>query len=99
MLIQAAYSYEGIGLVLPLRRAMKKPTHFSFVLDMGYVAVFFFYLIIGVLGYIGFGPCTRPEITLNLPDSIIGDSVKLLMVRIASINSLTSLRVRCGMML
>ena len=61
---------EGIGVVMPVENAMKKPQHFlgcPGVLVVAMSAIVFFYSTLGLFGYLRYGDVLRGSITLNLP--------------------------------
>ncbi|XP_050672680.1 proton-coupled amino acid transporter-like protein CG1139 [Leptidea sinapis] len=64
------FAMEGIGLVMPVENAMKKPQHFlgcPSVLVVAMSAIVFFYSTLGLFGYFRYGDLARGSITLNLP--------------------------------
>lgn len=63
----AIFTYEGIGLIIPIQESMKRPEKFPKVLAlvMGVITVVF--LSSGVLGYATFGSKTETVVLLNLP--------------------------------
>ena len=71
------FSYEGIGCILPLENEMKNPEDFSWVVNVGMGLSTILYLSMGVLGYIAFGNTIDGSITLNLPDTVFYDAVKI----------------------
>ncbi|XP_040831809.1 proton-coupled amino acid transporter 3-like [Ochotona curzoniae] len=74
----ALFTFEGVGMVLPLKNQMKNPQHFSFVLYIGMSLVVVLYILLGTLGYMKFGADTQASITLNLPNCWLYQSVKLM---------------------
>ncbi|XP_022273495.1 proton-coupled amino acid transporter 3 isoform X5 [Canis lupus familiaris] len=74
----AIFTFEGVGMVLPLKNQMKHPQHFSFVLYLGMSLVIILYICLGTLGYMKFGSSTQASITLNLPNCWLYQSVKLM---------------------
>ncbi|KAK2506886.1 hypothetical protein MC885_019866 [Smutsia gigantea] len=74
----AVFTFEGVGLVLPLKNQMKHPQKFSFVLYLGMSLVIIFYICLGMLGYMKFGSDTQANITLNLPNCWLYQLVKLM---------------------
>jgi proton-coupled amino acid transporter len=73
----AVYSFEGIGLIIPIRDAMKKPERFPAVLTFVMVLVACTLCIVGALGYIAFGENVKTVALLNLPAGIIPNTVQL----------------------
>jgi len=63
----AVYSYEGIGLVIPITEAMREPHKFPRVLTITLVTVTALFITAGILGYVTFGPATLAPIVQNLP--------------------------------
>ncbi|KAJ8028001.1 Proton-coupled amino acid transporter 1 [Holothuria leucospilota] len=76
----AIYSFEGIGVVLPLENKMKKPEQFTFVLVVGMILVSILYTSMGLLGYLAIGDALQDTITLDLPDDLFYEFVKLIFV-------------------
>ncbi|XDA77079.1 hypothetical protein R6Z07F_007225 [Ovis aries] len=74
----AIFTFEGVGMVLPLKNQMKHPQQFSFVLYLGMSLVIVLYICLGTLGYMKFGSNTQASITLNLPNCWLYQSVKLM---------------------
>ncbi|XP_032707492.1 proton-coupled amino acid transporter 3 isoform X2 [Lontra canadensis] len=74
----AIFTFEGVGMVLPLKNQMKHPQQFSFVLYLGMSLIIILYICLGTLGYLKFGSNTQASITLNLPNCWLYQSVKLM---------------------
>ncbi|XP_006246443.1 proton-coupled amino acid transporter 3 isoform X2 [Rattus norvegicus] len=74
----AIFTFEGVGMVLPLKSQMKSPQQFPAVLYLGMSFVIFLYICLGTLGYMKFGADTQASITLNLPNCWLYQSVKLM---------------------
>ncbi|CDH53321.1 amino acid transporter [Lichtheimia corymbifera JMRC:FSU:9682] len=62
-----AFTYEGIGLVIPIAESMKEPSKFPSVLRrvLGVITVLF--IALGAISYLTFGEDVQTIILLNLP--------------------------------
>lgn len=75
------FSMEGIGVILPIENSMRNPKHF-----LGYSGIFatamYFVIsisvVIGFTGFLKFGDDVQGSITLNLPNNILAEVVKIL---------------------
>ncbi|XP_055141559.1 proton-coupled amino acid transporter 3 isoform X2 [Symphalangus syndactylus] len=74
----AVFTFEGVGMVLPLKNQMKHPQQFSFVLYLGMSIVIILSILLGTLGYMKFGSDTQASIILNLPNCWLYQLVKLM---------------------
>ncbi|EPQ10346.1 Proton-coupled amino acid transporter 3 [Myotis brandtii] len=74
----AVFTFEGVGMVLPLQNQMKHPQQFSLVLYLGMSLVIILFICMGSFGYMKFGSKTQASITLNLPNCWLYQSVKLM---------------------
>ncbi|CAG8066671.1 unnamed protein product [Penicillium olsonii] len=63
----AIFTYEGIGLIIPIQESMKRPTRFPGVLAGVMVVITFIFLSAGALSYAAYGSSTKTVILLNLP--------------------------------
>lgn len=64
------FAMEGIGVVMPVENAMKKPQHFLGcfgVLVIAMTLIMILYTTLGLFGYLRYGDALRGSITLNLP--------------------------------
>ncbi|KAI9486482.1 MAG: transmembrane amino acid transporter protein-domain-containing protein [Benjaminiella poitrasii] len=63
----AAFTFEGIGLVIPITESMKEPRRFPAVLTKTLVVITCLFIAMGALSYMSFGENTQTIILLNLP--------------------------------
>jgi len=79
----AIYTFEGIGVILPLENQMKTPKDmkgWNGVLNTGMVIVSCLLIAVGFFGYLKFGDAVAGSITLNLPvDELLAQLVKVMM--------------------
>lgn len=71
------YSFEGIGMVLPLETETKNKKGYGLVLGLAMGMISFLYGLFGVMGYLAFGNETRDIITTNIGTGIISTLVQL----------------------
>ena len=71
------FALEGIGLVLPVKRAMKDQNKFGFILNVAISIVASCYIVFGVLGYLFYGDNVRSVITDNLASGALSDAVRV----------------------
>jgi proton-coupled amino acid transporter len=63
----AIFTFEGIGLIIPIQESMKKQEQFPTVLGAIMVIITVVFLSMGALSYAAFGSQTRTVVILNLP--------------------------------
>ena len=63
----AVYTFEGIGLLIPIVEGMKKPEKFPSLLTITMVIVTLVFCLIGSLSYITFGKRVETVVLQNLP--------------------------------
>lgn len=68
------FSFEGVGIVLPLENNMKTPDAFggyTGVLTTGMTIVTALYTAVGFYGYLKYGNVVKASITLNLDSNSV----------------------------
>ncbi|KAI1964998.1 hypothetical protein LOZ58_001691 [Ophidiomyces ophidiicola] len=65
----AIFTYEGVGLIIPIQESMKQPQQFPRVLALCMIVITVIFLSSGVLGYATFGSKTETVVLLNLPQN------------------------------
>ncbi|KAL4798940.1 transmembrane amino acid transporter protein-domain-containing protein [Aspergillus venezuelensis] len=63
----AIFTFEGVGLVIPIQESMKHPKQFTGVLAGVMVIITIIFLAAGAVSYAAYGPTTKTVILLNLP--------------------------------
>lgn len=63
----AIFTYEGVGLIIPIQESMKQPGRFPGVLAGVMVVITLIFLSAGALSYAAYGSATKTVILLNLP--------------------------------
>ncbi|PHH88764.1 hypothetical protein CDD83_7071 [Cordyceps sp. RAO-2017] len=75
----AIFTFEGIGLILPIQSSMRKPEHFSGLLYLVMFLITIIFTSVGALCYATFGEATRIQVISNFPqDSALVNAVQLL---------------------
>ncbi|QDS67770.1 hypothetical protein FKW77_006411 [Venturia effusa] len=75
----AIFTFEGIGLILPIQSSMKKPQAFEWLLAAVMIIITLIFTSVGVLCYATFGSNTQIEIISNYPqDSKLVNAVQFL---------------------
>lgn len=75
----AIFTFEGIGLILPIQSSMKKPHHFAPLLYLVMFIITIIFTSIGALCYATFGEDTNIQIISNFPqDSPLVNAVQFL---------------------
>lgn len=75
----AIFTFEGVGLIIPIQGSMKNPAKFPPVLAGVMIFVTVLYMLVGALSYAAFGSSTKTVVLLNLPqDSKFVNVVQLL---------------------
>ncbi|KAI8352870.1 transmembrane amino acid transporter protein-domain-containing protein [Choanephora cucurbitarum] len=78
MIGTAIFSYEGIGMVLPIVNGMKDPKKFPLVLNLGMLICAVVFTLIGSIGYIAYGETTQASVVANIPRAPLSTTVQVL---------------------
>lgn len=63
----AIFTFEGVGLIIPIQESMKEPSKFPPVLAGVMIFVTILYIVMGAMSYAAFGSTTHTVVLLNLP--------------------------------
>jgi proton-coupled amino acid transporter len=63
----AIFTFEGIGLIIPIQESMKEPQKFPRVLAFVMVIITVVFISMGALSYAAYGSATETVVILNLP--------------------------------
>ncbi|KAI8060711.1 transmembrane amino acid transporter protein-domain-containing protein [Gongronella butleri] len=63
----AAFSFEGIGLLIPIVDSMEKPEKFPYVVFFGLMVVTTVYITIGTLSYLAYGSDIQAAVLYDFP--------------------------------
>lgn len=75
----AIFTFEGIGLILPIQESMKHPRQFPGVLALIMIIITVIFLSAGALSYAAYGSTTKTVVLLNMPqDDKFVNAVQLL---------------------
>ncbi|CAO3638540.1 unnamed protein product [Cunninghamella echinulata] len=72
----AIFTYEGIGLVIPITESMKEPEKFPKVLSWTMLGVTTLFLSCGFISYLAFGSSVQTVILLNLPKTATVNTIQ-----------------------
>ena len=75
----AIFTFEGIGLILPIQSSMKEPQRFGKLLYLVMVIITIIFTSVGALCYATFGEATKIQVISNYPqDSALVNAVQFL---------------------
>ncbi|KAI9281954.1 transmembrane amino acid transporter protein-domain-containing protein [Sporodiniella umbellata] len=74
----AVFTYEGVGLVIPITESMAEPEKFPKVLSGTMIFITSIFLSVGFISYLAFGSQVQTVILLNMPDSATVNVVQAL---------------------
>lgn len=63
----AIFTFEGVGLIIPIQESMRQPSKFPPVLAVVMVIITVIFVSMGALSYAAFGSSTKTVVLLNLP--------------------------------
>ncbi|ETI28760.1 hypothetical protein G647_01211 [Cladophialophora carrionii CBS 160.54] len=63
----AIFTFEGVGLIIPIQESMRKPQNFPGVLATVMVIITLLFTSMGALSYAAYGSKTKTVVLLNLP--------------------------------
>ena len=63
----AIFTFEGVGLIIPIQESMKQPSKFPSVLAGVMIGITAIFVVMGAMSYAAFGSATKTVILLNLP--------------------------------
>ena len=63
----AIFTFEGVGLIIPIQESMKQPSKFPSVLAGVMIGITAIFVGMGAISYAAFGSATKTVILLNLP--------------------------------
>lgn len=73
----AVFSFEGIGLVLPIQYAMQHPSHFPAILRQAMIILALLFSTFSFIGYAAYGRETADMITFSIPQNKITSFLRL----------------------
>lgn len=75
----AIFTFEGVGLIIPIQESMKDPSKFPPVLAGVMIFITILFIGMGAMSYAAFGSTTKTVVLLNLPqDSKFVNAIQLL---------------------
>ncbi|KAL8781824.1 MAG: hypothetical protein Q9194_000184 [Teloschistes cf. exilis] len=63
----AIFTFEGVGLIIPIQESMRQPSKFPPVLAGVMIVITVVFISMGALSYAAFGSSTKTVVLLNLP--------------------------------
>ncbi|KAI8083361.1 transmembrane amino acid transporter protein-domain-containing protein [Gilbertella persicaria] len=72
----AVFTYEGVGLVIPITESMAEPEKFPKVLSGTMVFITGIFLSVGFISYLAFGSQVQTVILLNMPGTAVVNTVQ-----------------------
>ncbi|KAI7900850.1 transmembrane amino acid transporter protein-domain-containing protein [Cokeromyces recurvatus] len=72
----AVFTFEGVGLIIPIAESMREPKKFPKVLSWTMLFITLLFISIGLLSYLSFGENVQTVILLNLPATVTVNSIQ-----------------------
>ncbi|KAI8344933.1 transmembrane amino acid transporter protein-domain-containing protein [Blakeslea trispora] len=72
----AVFTFEGVGLIIPITESMKEPKKFPKVLSGTMIFITLLFISVGLLSYLAFGDEVQTVILLNLPVSPVVNTIQ-----------------------
>ncbi|KAI8973708.1 transmembrane amino acid transporter protein-domain-containing protein [Mycotypha africana] len=72
----AVFTYEGVGLVIPITESMKEPEKFPKVLSGTMLFITCIFVSVGFISYLAFGSQVQTVILLNMPGTSVVNTVQ-----------------------
>ncbi|CAO3634612.1 unnamed protein product [Cunninghamella echinulata] len=69
MISTSIFSFEGIGLIIPISESMERPEKFPLVVYTGTIIVCVIYVLIGSMSYLAYGDQIKAAVIYNFPSS------------------------------
>ncbi|MCE2055043.1 Amino acid transporter avt3b [Datura stramonium] len=73
----ALYSFEGVGMAIPLEAEMKDKSKYGKILALSMFLIALMYGTFGLMGYFAFGSTTKDIVTSNMRKGLLSIIVKL----------------------
>ncbi|XP_049401456.1 amino acid transporter AVT3B-like [Solanum stenotomum] len=73
----ALYSFEGVGMAIPLEMEMKDKSKYGKILALAMFFIALMYGTFGVMGYFAYGSSTKDIVLSNMEKGVLSTSVKL----------------------
>ncbi|KAG1051084.1 hypothetical protein G6F43_006687 [Rhizopus delemar] len=78
MIGTAVFSFEGIGMVVPVVEGMREPEKFPRVLTVGIIICTVVFTLIGAIGYVAYGDIVQASVVANIPRVPLSTTVQIL---------------------
>ncbi|GAA5814999.1 hypothetical protein MFLAVUS_008503 [Mucor flavus] len=72
----AVFTFEGVGLIIPITESMKEPKKFPKVLAWTMLFITLLFISLGLLSYLAFGEDVQTVVLLNLPATPLVNTIQ-----------------------